>query len=310
MKIIRISFIISFLLCSIYALSETAGTSGMTFLKIDFSPLSSALGGATASFANGPDGILSNPASMSFENKTSAGTSFAVLYSGITGGNVVAQRGFDFGKLGFSFRFLTYGTMDRMSQEGDLLGEFGSTDLAFSVAYSREIAENISLGAAPFFATSSIDTFSAMAFGLDLGAIYKFNRGKGRIGLTAKNIGTQTSAFVDTTDPLPTNVSLGVNYRLAGLPLIACVQGDWFNDMGFSGGAGFEIIQLKPLFLRVGYRYRPRLSGELAEDDMLNGFSGGFGVKYNGIYADYSFQHFGTLGFTHKFAVAYDGFGR
>jgi len=299
------------LLCaaiSVFALPEGSGTSGMTFLKMNFSPYASALGGVTAGYSNGPDGFLGNPASMSYEKETSVGTSFGVLYTGISGGDVVAQREFTFGKLGLGIRFLTYGTMDRTDSLGNVIGSFGSTDLAFSVAYCREIANNISLGLAPFFATSSIDTFSSQAIGVDIGMLYKFDRGRGRAGLTLRNLGGQVSAFVDSTDPLPLMASLGASYRLVGLPVYAIAQGDWSNDAGFSGGFGLEIIQLKPLYLRVGYRIRPMLSGDLAEDDVLNGLTAGFGLQYMNIHADYAFEHFGVLGVTHKFAIAYDGF--
>jgi len=290
-----------------FALPETAGTSGMAFLKVDFSPYTCALGGAGVGYAVGPHGILSNPASMSFERQTSVGTSFGLLYAGISGGDLVAQRGFSFGKLGLSFRFLTYGSMDRTDISGNVTGDFGATDLAVSLAYGREIVENISVGFAPFFASSSIDTFSAMAVGIDVGALYKFDRGRGRVGLALKNAGSQISAFVENSDPLPMTVNLGASYRLKGLPIFALAQGDWANDAGFSGGFGAEFVQLKPLYIRAGYRIRPKLSGELANDD-LNGIAAGFGLRYKDIWADYSFEYYGALGMVHKIGVSYDGF--
>ncbi|RKZ31194.1 hypothetical protein DRQ36_03005 [bacterium] len=307
MKLIITLFIIV-LITSAFAISENAGTSGMTFLKMNFSPSACALGGATVGYAVGPDGFLSNPAAMSFERQTSAGTSFGVLYVGLTAGDVVAQRGFSFGKLGLAFRFLTYGSMDKTDSNGDILGSFGATDLAVSLAYSREIAEHISIGFAPYFAYSSIDTFSAMALGADIGALYKFDHGRGRLGFVLKNFGAQISAFVDTTDPLPMTTSLGASYRLKGLPLFAIAQADWAVDAGFSSGFGIEIVQLKPLYLRVGYRIRERITGDLADGETLDGLTAGFGLRYSNIWADYSFEHYGVLGTTHKFGVAFDGF--
>ena len=296
------------LVVSIYALPESSGTCGMTFLKMDYSPRSSALGQASVGFADGPDGMMANPAQMSFERNMSVQSSFGLLYGGITLGSIAGQREFDFGRLGFHVKFVSYGSMDRTDEEGQIIGSFGSTDMAFSVLYSREITENISIGLAPFFASSSIDTFSALAVGTDFGALYRFDRGKGRVGFGMKNLGTEVSAFVDTTDPLPIIASLGASYRLKGLPVYALAQGDWSQDAGFSGGFGMEIIQFKPVYLRLGYRIRPLLSGDLVENEFLNGMSAGFGVKTKNIFVDYSFQHYGSLGFTHKFALAYDGF--
>jgi hypothetical protein len=292
---------------SVFAVSENAGTSGMTFLKIDYSPYSASLGGATSGYAIGPDGFLSNPASMSFEKDLSFGSSFGLLYAGISDGDLFVQKGFSFGKLGLAGRFVTYGSMDKTDSLGNVIGDLSATDIAISAVYSKEVIERLSIGIAPFFASSSIDDFSGVAFGCDLGSLYKFDRGKGRVGLTAKNIGVLSWANSDSSDPLPTTVSLGASYRLQGLPLFAMAQGDWSNDAGFSGGFGIEVVQLKPLYLRVGYRIRPHISGELADNEDFNGIAAGFGLKLKGVYADYSFQHFGALGMTHKFAISYDG---
>ncbi|MCD6501174.1 PorV/PorQ family protein [bacterium] len=304
-KIILIAMVI---ISSAFGVSEYAGTSGMTFLKIDFSPRASALGDASVGYANGPDGLLSNPAAMSFERDLSVGTSFGSLYAGISSGYLVAQKGFSFGKLGLSTRFVSYGTMDRTDEQGNVVGDFGSTDLAISLLYSREIVDHLAIGFAPFFASSSIDTFVSTALGLDFGAMFKFQRGRGHVGLAVKNLGGQLSGYVEKKDTLATTLSLGTSYRLEGLPVYALAQGDYCRDSGFSGGFGLELIGLKPLYIRAGYRIRPKVSGDLAEGESLNGLTAGFGLKYNGIYADYSFQHYGVLGFTHKFAVAYDGF--
>lgn len=290
------------------ALPESAGTCGMTFLKIDFSPRTSSMGGASAGFAGGPDGLLGNPASMSFEKKAAVGTGFGLYYAGISGGYIVAQRDFGFGKLGLSTRFLIYGKMDRTDDLGNITGEFGSTDLAISVAYSREIFDDLSVGIAPFFASSSIDTFGAAAIGADIGVLYKFDHGKGRAGMSIRNIGVQLSGFVESKDTLPAIIAAGASYRLTGLPVCVLAQGDYSLDAGFSGGFGLELIELKPLYIRAGYRIRPRVSGELAEGETWNGITAGFGLHYKDIWTDYAFQHYGVLGMTHRFAISYDGF--
>jgi len=293
---------------SAFAVSENAGTCEMTFLKMQFSPHAAAMGGAFTGFATGPDAMLANPASMTFEKETSVGTSFGVLYAGITGGDVVAQRGFSFGKLGLGLRFLTYGTLDQTNDQGEVIGTFGATDLAISAAYSREIVENIAIGIAPFFASSSIDTTSATAIGVDIGALYKFDHGRGRVGLALKNAGSIIAAHVDTSGALPLNASIGASYRLKGLPVYASAQGDWFADDGYTAGFGLEVVQLKPLYLRAGYKLREKVEGDFAEGEILRGLTAGFGLSYKGIIADYAFEHYGVLGMTHKFAVAYDGF--
>ncbi len=304
----RLAIFIIFLSCSVLAISDYAGTSGMTFLKMDFSPKASALGSACAGFSEGPDGMLSNPAAMSFSKDLSVGTSFGTLYAGISAGHLTAQKGLPFGKVGVALRFLSYGTMNKTDASGNEIGEFSSTDMAVSVFFSRELISNLSFGIAPFFASSSIDSYSSIALGTDLGLMFKFDRGKGHAGLVVKNLGGQISGFTDRKDTLSLGASLGASYRLKGLPFNALAQGDYFRDSGFAGGFGLEMIQLKPLFLRAGYRIRPKVSGELADGENLNGLTAGFGLVYKGVHADYSFQHFGVLGSTHKFGLAYDGF--
>ncbi|MCK5832595.1 PorV/PorQ family protein [bacterium] len=291
-----------------FAVYDNAGTSGMTFLKIDFSPKASALGGACVGYSEGPNGLLSNPAAMNFSKDLSVSTGFGSLYAGITTGHLMAQKGFAFGKLGIALKYLSYGTMDKTDDYGNIIGDFSSTDMALALLFSREILDNLSFGIAPFVASSSIDTFSALAVAVDFGTQYKFDRGRGHLGLTVKNLGTQVSSYSEVKDTLATGVLLGASYRLKGLPLYALAQGDYYRDSGFSGGFGIELIQLKPLYIRAGYRIRPKVSGDLADGEDLNGITAGFGIIYKGIYADYSFQHFGVLGFTHRFGFAYDGF--
>ncbi len=290
------------------AISDNAGTSEMAFLKMTFSPKAASMGGAGVGYAKGPHALLINPASMSFERDLSVGTSFGVLYAGITGGDVVAQKAFGFGKLGISAKFITYGTMDRTDDQGEVIGDFGATDLAFSVAYSREIFDNFSIGIAPYFASSSIDTTSSVAVGVDIGGLFKFDHGRGQIGVALKNAGTVMTAHVDTSSPLPLNASVGASYRLKGLPIYASAQGDWFCDEGFTAGFGIDFVQLKPLNIRAGYKLRDKVDGDLADDETLRGLTAGFGIDFKDIIVDYAFEHYGELGMTHKFGLAYEGF--
>lgn len=306
----RALILLSIFCISVFAVYENAGTSGMTFLKMDFSPKSSALGTACVGSSEGPVGMMSNPAAMSFSKDISVATSFGSLYAGISAGHLSAQKTLNFGSLGVGFRYVSYGTLTKTDASGNEIGTFSSTDMAVSVLFSREIVSGLAVGISPFVASSSIDNYSALALGADLGLLYKFDRGKGYAGLVAKNLGGQVSGFGETKDTLAQGICLGASYRLKGLPFNALAQGDYFRDSGFSGGFGLELLQLKPLFLRVGYRIRPKIEGELAEGEALNGLSGGFGLNFRGIHADYSLQHFGTLGMTHKFGLAYDGFAK
>lgn len=311
MNKISVLIILSILASSaLFGLSDNAGTSEMTFLKMAFSPKAASMGGAGVGYAKGPHALLSNPASMSFERDLSVGTSFGVLYAGITGGDVVAQKGFDFGKLGMSVRFISYGTMERTNIDGDVIGDFSATDLALSVAYSREIFDKFSFGIAPFFASSSIDSTSAAAIGVDMGVLMKFDYGRGQIGAVLKNAGTVFSAHLDSAQSLPLNAGVGASYRLKGLPVFATAQGDWFADEGFTAGFGIDFMQLKPLSLRLGYKLRDKIDGELAKDETLRGLTAGFGIDYRGMVVDYAFEHYGELGMTHKFGLAYEGFGQ
>ena len=295
---------------TLFGLSDNAGTSEMAFLKMGFSPRVASMGGAGTGYAKGPHAMLSNPASMSFERDISVGTSFGVLYAGITGGDIVAQKSFDFGKLGAAVRFISYGSMDRTNIDGEVTGSFSATDLAFSLAYSREIFDKVSLGISPFFASSSIDSTSSAALGVDVGALLKFDHGRGQVGVALKNAGTVFSAHVDSTNPLPLNASFGASYRLKGLPIYATAQGDWFADEGFTAGFGVDFVQLKPLSIRAGYHLRDKIEGELAKDETLRGLTAGFGIDYRNLIIDYAFEHYGELGMTHKFGIGYDGFGQ
>jgi len=282
----------------------------MSFLKMDFSPKASALGSATVGYSEGPNGMLANPSAMTFSKDLSAATSYGRLYADINTGHLAGQRRFHFGSIGAAVKFVSYGNMDRTDGAGEVIGDFSATDISASAMFSREIVPNLSLGLATFFASSAIDTFTALAMGFDIGAMFKFDRGRGHLGFVVKNLGGQLSGFTESEDTLAQGFSLGASYRLKGLPMFALAQGDYFRDSGFSGGLGFEIVELNPLFLRAGYRFREKVSGDLADDEKFNGISAGFGLVYQGFNIDYSFQHYGILGTVHKFGVAFDAFAK
>lgn len=305
MKYIAIFLIIT-VSCA-FAISESAGTAEMTFLKMAFSPRDASLGNATVGFADGPHGMFANPAGIAFEKKLSVASSYNRLYVDINAGDIVAQKDLGVGHLGIGARFVSYGEMDETDASGNVIGSFSSSDIAVSAAFAREIVDDLAVGISPFFAITNIADYSAYAVGADFGLLYRFDRGRGRAGIAVKNAG---ALFSDSNveETLPLTACGGASYRLQGLPLYFMSQLDYSVDSELSGGFGIEIIQFKPLYVRAGYRIRPRISGELAEGEELNGLSGGFGLEFDEFHVDYSLEHYGVLGLTHKFGLAYDGF--
>jgi len=120
-----------------------------------------------------------------------------------------------------------------------------------------------------------------------------------------QNLGVQLSNFTSTADkdPLPLRFRAGGAVLPKGLPvrLVGDVVLPADNDVYLA--IGMEVVEVKPLYIRLGWssfgsNYKTGASG-----DDIAGFTAGFGVEYNKMHFSYAITPQAELGTSHRITL-------
>jgi hypothetical protein len=297
--------------CTVSA-SSAAGTSGFEFLRTDFSPRSSAMGGAFLSLRGDVNGIFQNPAVMAYTAERQFCFNYTNYLLDISGGQAgYTQRLIGHGQLSASILYLNYGSFKETDEFTNATGRsFSAGDLALAVSYADYLENRFTYGVTIKYIHSKIDSYTASALGLDLGLIYEAPFSNDLyLGIALLNIGEALTAYVHTRESLPLSLKFGISKKLAHLPLVYDLS--WYDLNGaedkltdrlkkFSIGGEFTLSQL--FRLRLGYDH------DLHQDldtpsAKFSGVSLGFGVIWRTYRFDYSFSSYGDLDNAHRFGI-------
>jgi len=239
-----------------------------------------------------------------------------------------------FGKntIGFSVTYLGSGDIERRtSNTSEPEGNFDASDMAVSIAFSRNVARisghPLSFGSSLKFIRQKIDSYSADAVAADFGLMYPFSVGSlpFKAGAVVQNFGTPVK-FINESYPLPLTFNAGISFLpLAShhLPLGISFDMSFPNDNAASWRLGTEYVASQLISLRLGYSSRNDnikniLSGSsFGKSDsnfsIFTGFMAGFGVNIplsrgskkltDRINLDYAFVPYGELGETHRISL-------
>lgn len=283
--------------------NSKAGTRVFNFLKIPVGARAVAMGGAFTGVADDESSLYYNPAGVA----TLEGRRFMAGYLN----NIFdMQSGFlaymhPFGsdkKVSVYISYLNYGDFVRTDADGTEEGTFSGSDILFAGGYAMNLNDAVSIGGTVKFIYEKIDTYSSTGFAVDLGARFSRDRGRTTFGFMIQNLGKQSSSFVEggETEPLPLYLRGGASTYLKGLPLLmaADIIIPTDNDILFSFGG--EFLDLKPLYLRLGWTNFGSNFKTGASNDYLAGFSGGFGVEYRQVQISYTISPQAELGTSHR----------
>jgi hypothetical protein len=287
--------------------NSKAGTRVFNFLKIQVGARPMAMGGAFTGVADDEASLYYNPAGIAgLEGRRfMAGYHNYVfdMQSGFLG--YVHPLGED-RKIAVYINYLNYGEFIRTDDNGVEDGTtFSGSDILFAAGYAMAVNQNIFAGGTAKLIFEKIDTYSASGVAVDLGARYVINDGNGSFGLMMQNLGTQLSTFVEDgeKDPLPLNFRLGASRRLKGLPLLIALDVVIPTDNDIYFAIGSELLNLRPLYLRLGWSsFGSNYKTGTGKDD-LAGFSAGFGVEYRRMQISYTLTPEAELGTSHRITL-------
>lgn len=301
------SFILLFGFGAAYSQTEIPA---YDFLRVDPSARSSALAGAFDTYAEDPNVMFYNPASLSTNtsNKISAG--FGKYLLDINFGTLSYVHKYkDAGWFGLGVKFFDYGKFNKADENGVTNGEqFGANDLMVSVAYSNYIYEIINYGVTIKYIYSSISEYKSQAMAVDFGLLYLIPSDNIGFSIGVNNFGGQLDKYIDSREKLPLDVRVGFSKKLEHLPLKFSVTFSKLNEereklyqhlKSFSLGG--ELSFSENVAVRIGYSNEKRQDLKLGTSLGIAGFSTGLGIKILDRYVfDYSLNSLGKVGSTHR----------
>ena len=278
---------------------------GMAFLNSEMSARGASLAGAMVAKRGEVHGLFHNPASLAGLTGITWSANYVNHLLDIGGGNFMLAKELDRGSIGFGLASIEYGSFDRIDDRGvDLGTDFSASDLIISLGYSRDISGSLSIGTNIKWANSSIDTYSSNAIALDAGFIYYQADKDLSIGGGVFNLGKST-AFIDRSDPLPTNVRIGISKLLAHLPLRVNAEGIWLTYGNWKALASGEIILSPNVNLVVGLSsIRLDLDTSSLSEDFYSGGNIGLGVMVDKWRIDYALSSYGGAGLIQRFGLS------
>ena len=183
----------------------------------------------------------------------------------------------NWGTLGGNITFISYGTIQRTGEQGELLGEISPYEVAITLSYGTRVGNRLALGLGTKFIYSHLSDQGAGAergsgtgssFAIDAGLIYKTPLKRLTLGAAITNLGPNVSYIdVDQSDPLPRNLALGFAYKIFDTPYNKLTAvGEINKELVDVGGIGNIVSQAVKNFgveywyanyvaLRAGYIY-------------------------------------------------------
>jgi len=312
-NIVLIGFLL--VMCVLFAQdenqNENLGTTGFSFLKVNYSARAAAMANAFTGISDDAGAVFFNPAGIAQIKNRELTSTYMNYFVGLQCGSAV----FVFPRsevrtLAVFSQFLTATETRQLADEntGEYLGpdgEFGVSDIILGITDSREITEVLNLGVNVKYIRESIDGNAASAVALDIGILHQTTNDDLKLGVTVKNIGRQLTYYSEDKykEKLPQTVVVGFGYHPDNRFYAAFdAYKPFAGDFSFRLGLEYAVHEL--LKLRAGYNSRAgdwKAGGDL---ENLAGISMGMGINWQRYNLDYAINSFGDLGFVNQVTLA------
>ncbi len=297
-----------FLLCICFFLflAEPVGSQtpvGYDFLRTSVGARPAAMGGSFVAVAGDIHSVFYNPAGMSFIRERQGTLSYLNHLLDFQSGFLGYAQPVAKGTLGAAINFYDFGDFDGRDANNEPTGNFGATGLVFSGGYSQELVKNVSVGGTGKYIRFQIDDFTQTAVALDAGLMISLPGERMTIGASVLNLGSTTSAFINSKDDLPVSFQAGVSKALEHLPVMVTGTVVKFRGDGLDFRFGGEITLSEQLVARLGYDSIGRDQQVDSNKDRFAGVSFGLGFKVNKFNIDYSLSSFGEVGSLNRFTL-------
>ncbi len=329
--------LISFLY-AVFAVAQTGGQRVFPFLEMTYNARSAGLGRnlITTYDADVNQGVQ-NPASFNKEMDNTIGFNQALHAGGINHGMVTYGKHFKgIGTGAIHLRYVAYGKMDRMDEQGIQQGTFSAGDFALGGSFARRLNPRISVGATFNIIWSQLESYSSMGLALDLAGNYLFENERTQLSAVVRNAGVQLTRYAnEDRTPLLTQPMLGISHRLEHAPFRVSVIAHHLNQWDLTyvdpnaepstdpltgeeipvERAGFgeklarhflfqlEVLAGNTLRLRGAFDYHQRRQMLVQNRPGMGGFSFGAGLNFKRFNIDYGLFIFSSAGFNNLISL-------
>lgn len=217
-------YIISLLIfLPFFSFAQLGGRTGYSFLEVPAAARQAAVGGYNVSIQDRDVAMgYSNPALLNDSIDKHISMTYQPFFADIKKTNLFAARRFkeDKGVVSVGLNYFSYGTIDEIDDRGTATGiTFKPHEYALIAGYAKSLGP-FSMGVNAKLVHSSINIYSATAFLVDFGTLYKHPKKQLTVGLVFKNVGFNLKNYVkENPVNLPFDIQLGVTYKPEHMPL-------------------------------------------------------------------------------------------
>jgi hypothetical protein len=290
----------TFLILTSLSLAQSAGNTGMAFLKFGFGARNIAMGDAGASVSNDLSALYYNPSRLvSFESNQAMFMHSEWIQDVTSEVGGIKWNMFDL-PWAVGFNVTSVKDIEVRDKPGEAISSFNANYFFMSLSSGFTVVKDIDFGATIKYLYEGILNDQSAGYGLDFGLNY-FTPVKGLTASTViRNIGSM-NALYEVGSKLPLDFRLGgaYAYSLEGAKFDFVVTGEFQkyidnDDIHFNTGA--EAMYNKTFAARVGYQtgYEAR------------GFTAGVGIEWGSLTFDYAYTPFSLgLGNANQFSLQF-----
>lgn len=287
-------------LSSTISFAQSAGNSGLAFLKFGFGARNIAMGDAGVSASNDLSALFYNPSRL-----VSSKTNEVMFMHNEWIQDVRSEVGgikWNMFNLPWAvgFNVTTVSDIEVRNKPGDPISKFNANYLFGSLSSGFTIYENLDLGVTVKYLYEGMLENESNGFGFDIGVNYLTPVEGLTVSSVIRNIGSMNELKSEGTK-LPTEFRVGGAYKFGSesTDLDFIVAGEFqkyldTDDIHLNGGG--EIVYNKIIALRFGYQ-----TGYESRD-----FTGGLGIIWGNLRFDYAYMPFSLgLGNANLFSIQF-----
>jgi hypothetical protein len=264
------------------------------------------MGGAFTAVRGDPMSLYWNPAGIVHVARQQITTTYTSYMMDMQAGFAGWVNPGDDDAIGLSVNYFYSGSMIRttMANPTGTGEEFSSSSIAAAGTYGRAISADLTAGVTGRFVYSSIDTYNANGFLVDLGLFYIPSAISDlTVGLAVRNAGIQTKAFYKENDPMPTEVSVGGSMGFLDGGLLVAADATYPFQGDFNVALGVEYTPVEMFSIRAGGNLHDKNAADEAGGGFIDALAFGAGTRWDRFTLDYAYKPFADLGNAHRISV-------
>jgi hypothetical protein len=293
-------FLLIFILASSYIFAQSAGNTGLSFLKFGFGARNIGMGDAGASASNDLSALYYNPSRLALVEKNEV----LIMHSSWIQDVNSELFGIKWNMFGLPWaiglNYTSISDIEIRTRPGEPDSKFDANYFFGSLSTGFYVWEKLSFGTTIRYLYEGLLSDEANGWSFDFGLNYETPFKGLSVSTVIKNIGSM-NALRNAETQLPTDFRLGSAYKFgvesAKLDFIAVAEIQKYLDTDdFHFNLGGDIIYDEIFALRVGYQ-----SGYEAKS-----FTGGIGLTWGSLRFDYTYMPFSLdLGNANLFSLQF-----